>query len=98
MFGETTISYVKIWNHPIETTIFKWMFQVPGNQVSNFHTFEGHSNSPIKESGFFVRKIIGKPPLTTATAAGCFLQGGSVGVVSCQRNLAAAIIAGDTLN
>ena len=24
-----TISYIKIWNHPIETTILKWMFQVP---------------------------------------------------------------------
>ena len=31
MFGETTISYIKIWNHPIETTTYKWMFQVPGN-------------------------------------------------------------------
>ena len=30
MFVETTISYVKIWNHPIETTIYKWMFGVPG--------------------------------------------------------------------
>ena len=30
MFSETTISYVKIGNHPIETTIYKWMFQVPG--------------------------------------------------------------------
>ena len=29
MFGETTISYVKIWNHPIETTIYKWLFGVP---------------------------------------------------------------------
>ena len=31
MFGETTISYVKIGNHPIETTIYKWLalgFQV----------------------------------------------------------------------
>ncbi len=31
MFSETTISYVKIWNHPIETTIYKWLalgFQV----------------------------------------------------------------------
>ena len=27
MFGETTISYVK--NHPIETTIYKWLFGVP---------------------------------------------------------------------
>ncbi len=25
MFGETTISYVKVWNHPIETTIYKWL-------------------------------------------------------------------------
>ena len=30
MFGETTISYVKVWNHPIETTIYKWLFGVPG--------------------------------------------------------------------
>ena len=30
MFGETTISYVKNWNHPIETTTNKWMFGVPG--------------------------------------------------------------------
>ena len=30
MFGETTIFHVKIWNHPIETTIYKWLFGVPG--------------------------------------------------------------------
>ena len=33
MFGETTISQVKVWNHPIETTIYKWykwLFRVPG--------------------------------------------------------------------
>ena len=30
MFGETTIFYVKVWNHPTETTIYKQMFQVPG--------------------------------------------------------------------
>ena len=31
MFSETTIFYIKIWNHPIETTIYKWLalgFQV----------------------------------------------------------------------
>ena len=33
MFGETTISYVKIGNHPIETTIYKWLFGVPGVYV-----------------------------------------------------------------
>ena len=27
---QTTISYVKIGNHPIETTIYKWLFGVPG--------------------------------------------------------------------
>ena len=25
MFGETTIFYIKIWNHPIEATIYKWL-------------------------------------------------------------------------
>ena len=34
MFGETTIFHVKIWNHPIETTIYKWMFGVPGNSYT----------------------------------------------------------------
>ena len=33
MFGETTISYVKNWNHPIETTTNKWMFKVPSECV-----------------------------------------------------------------
>ena len=30
MFGETTIFYIEIWNHPIETSIDKWLFGVPG--------------------------------------------------------------------
>ena len=30
MFGETTIFYVMIWNHAVETTIKNWMFGVPG--------------------------------------------------------------------
>ena len=30
MFGETTISHVRISNHPIETTIKIWLFGVPG--------------------------------------------------------------------
>ena len=30
MFGETTIFYTKIWNHPIEISIYKWLFRVPG--------------------------------------------------------------------
>ena len=36
MFGETTISYVKIGNHPIETTIYKWLFGVPGWYMVNY--------------------------------------------------------------
>ena len=36
MFGETTISYVKIGNHPIETTIYKWLFGVPGIYIYVF--------------------------------------------------------------
>jgi len=34
MFGETTIFHVKIQNHPIETTVYKWMFEVRGVGVS----------------------------------------------------------------
>ena len=30
------ISYVKIWNHPIETTFYKWLFRVPGSTTENF--------------------------------------------------------------
>ena len=30
MFGETTVSYVKNWTHPVETTNKKWLFGVPG--------------------------------------------------------------------
>jgi len=28
--GATPMFHVKIWNHPIETAILKWMFRVPG--------------------------------------------------------------------
>ena len=28
--GETTIFYVMIWNHPVETTIKNGLFGVPG--------------------------------------------------------------------
>ena len=34
MFGETTIFYIKIWNHPIETTKNKWLFGVPGGSFN----------------------------------------------------------------
>ena len=34
MFGETTVSYVKNWNHPVETTNKKWLFGVPGLKYS----------------------------------------------------------------
>ncbi len=51
MFGETTISYVKIGNHPIETTIYKWLFGVPGsttnihNDMFPFHVAGGNPDS-----------------------------------------------------
>ena len=46
MFGETTISYIyiiylKIWNHPIETTIYKWLaLGFPGMMVSLCFVFQ----------------------------------------------------------
>jgi len=49
MFGETTILYIKIWNHSIETTIYKWLFEVPGTfYICNLSTMSsidgGNSN------------------------------------------------------
>ena len=35
MFGETTIFYIKIWNHPIEKSIYKLLFGVPGSQYKD---------------------------------------------------------------
>ena len=37
MIGETTIFYIKIWNHPIETSIYKWLFGVPGSSLEFNH-------------------------------------------------------------
>ena len=37
IFGDTTIFYVKIWNHPNETTIKKWLFRVPGNDQNPWY-------------------------------------------------------------
>ena len=36
-----TISYIKIWNNPIETTIYKQMFQVPGTTTTTRTTTQG---------------------------------------------------------
>ena len=45
MFGETTIFYIKIWNHPIETSIYKWLFGVPGCPSNNtLHMFRHRSD------------------------------------------------------
>ena len=57
MFGETTIFHVKIWNHPIETTILKWMFQVPG--MSNIYLVGGWTNpfeKYARQNGFIFPK------------------------------------------
>ena len=50
MFGEKNIFHVKIWNHPIETTIKKWMFQVPGLTSFDAPVWVMHSKPPPHES------------------------------------------------
>ena len=47
MFGETTISYVKIRNHPIETTIYKWLFGVPGSLANTANPTKGSSKGQV---------------------------------------------------
>ena len=55
MFGETTISQVKVWNHLIETTTLKGMFRVPGNNLSFLHgslmSFQGAQKNSFKPCG-----------------------------------------------
>ena len=66
MFGETTISYVKNWSHPIETTTNKWMFGVPGIYVSNgfevttklsLETCESWNSQQCQVSGVFLNSF-----------------------------------------
>ena len=72
MFGETSIFYIKIWNHPIETTIKKWMFRVPGIHipwrihgtivylptwmVDFYGKLVGEYTSPMEAMGYKTRK------------------------------------------
>ena len=54
MFGETTLSYIKIWNHPIETTIYKWLFGVPGkNEYPQANRITWQWNIPMFNRKFF---------------------------------------------
>ena len=52
MFGETTILYVMIWNHPMEATIKNWLFGVlplphlPTTSANFAHFFRSFSTSP----------------------------------------------------
>ena len=82
MFGETIISYAKLGNHPIETTIYKWLFGVPGSQTSNLlqivvniylpvtvanEGLSGLSGFPIKNAIFLVVTVTGRGPHPTYT-------------------------------
>ena len=59
MFGETTISYVMIWNHPIETTIYKQMFQVPGRTITPIKWPKNHMGLKWDESSPYTYKGAG---------------------------------------
>jgi len=48
MFSETAVFNIKIWNNPIETTIYKWLFGVQGTTC--FTPLNTDINS---DSGFF---------------------------------------------
>jgi len=61
MFGETTIFYVMIWNHPVETTIKNWLFGVPGNNhfSSHFFRFQLFRTSGGFKSSFIINSNYG---------------------------------------
>ncbi len=56
MFGETTISYVKIGNHPIETTIYKWL--ALGFQGHTLSVWEPKKHPKFHQETRFYREII----------------------------------------
>ena len=64
MFGETTIFYIKIWNHPIETSVYKWL--ALGFQVGKF------TNFVLWNPGSF---LVRKDPLTRKDPLFCWDQG-----------------------
>ena len=63
--GKTTTSQVKVWNHPTETTILKWMFWVPGRKHIILSSFSVVYNStpPAKKGHVFFANpatVVGK--------------------------------------
>ena len=59
MFGETTILYVMIWNHPIETTIKNWLFgDVWSSRYSTWHS-NHHSTSYRKSVAINMLSLLG---------------------------------------
>ena len=88
MFGETTIFYIKIWNHPIKTTIYKWLFGVPGD-----HEFLPHSGFLRAELLTAVGFRRGEPTLSRwcGATAGAALNGGGCkrtwSSLGCPKNL-----------
>ena len=61
MVIETTISYVKIGNHPIETTIYKWLFGVPEGYLFSSQFLSHHVTVTV---------FCGMGPAGTGAAAG----------------------------
>ncbi len=48
MFGETPIFHVKVWNHPIKTTIKKWLFGVPGRKWTTTQLYRDYNKAIIR--------------------------------------------------
>ena len=74
--GETTIFYVMIWNHPIETTIYKWLFGVPGgssktkcaSQLVPTNLQKGKSTKFLgRKAGSFTQTFFFEPPSEAKT-------------------------------
>ena len=56
-----TISQVKVWNHPIETTTYKWLFRVPGIIYLTMHS----NSQPINSRRWFKRQRMKVPAKDT---------------------------------
>ena len=63
----SSIFYIKIWKHPIETTIYKWLFGVPGKHILGINL--DFSKNGFPKIGFAGLSRAGK---ATMFVWGCF--------------------------
>lgn len=98
MFGETSMFYVKIWNHRTGTIIKTWLFRVPGTRqnVKSLNVFLQRTGRRVLPSRCWIRGLTPKTNLAsentpfrtaknTFSCSNHFFSGASLLLVSTRR-------------